>query len=223
MFEALRDILASLFKERACQKRLARLLTHPVTLLAIASVFATMAGAWLTNYYQERAWIREKQFETYRYTFDEALKLIDELSEATSQRLFGLNRVVWVAKGTGTGELDRVWDDYYASVVDWNVKLMRYRGRLARFVGEDAAEAFASVEAAALSDSEGNPVSIHGQFLAAHQTVRVLVDCVREPCAEPARQAALKDAQQALNDLGLAVDGFIQDCTKRVFEARSGE
>ena len=214
--EVLKDTVGSFLQERAFQKRLGRFLTHPVTLLAIATIFATLAGAWLTNYYQERAWVREKQFETFRYTFDEGLKVVDELSDAMSKRLFGLNRVVWVAKGTGTGELEPVWNDYYASVVDWNVKLMRYKGRLSRFVNQEAAEAFASAQDVSLSYQEGVPTSLHGQFMVAHQKVRALVDCVRQRCAEPAKQAALKEAQQQLNDLGVAVEQFLETCTERL-------
>lgn len=205
-------------KERAFRKRLARVLSHPVTLLALATVFATLAGAWLTNYYQERAWVREKQFEVFRYGFDEGLKLVDELSDAMSRRLFGLNRVVWVAKGTGTGELEQVWDAYYESVVDWNVKLARYKSRLSLFVGAEVAEAFASAQDAALSYQEGTPTSLHGQFMVAHQKVRTLVDCVRQHCAESVKQADLKDAQQELNLLGVVVDQFLQSCTDQLYE-----
>ncbi len=212
--QAIHDLLMS----KPFQKRLGRLFSHPIALLAIATIFATIAGVWLTNYYQERAWVREKQFETFRYTFDEGLKLIDELSETMSKRLFGLNRVVWVAKGTGTGELEQVWNEYYESVVDWNVKLARFKGRLARFVSPEAAEAFASQQDASPGDADGTLSSIHGQFLVAHQKVRALVDCIRQHCSDQARQAALKDAEQQLNTLGLAVDQFTQTCTDRVYD-----
>ena len=218
LWEMLKEALGSLLKERSFQKRFARLFGHPITLLAIATVFATIAGAWLTNYYQERAWVREKQFETFRYTFDEGLKVVDELSETMSKRLFGLNRVVWVAKGTGTGELEPVWNEYYESVVDWNVKLARFKGRLARFVGPEIAEGFASQQDAAPGNADGAPSSIHGQFLVAHQKVRALVNCVRQHCSEQARQTVLKDAEQQLNGLGLAVDQFIQACTEGVYK-----
>lgn len=193
------------------------MLRHPVSLLALATILAAGVGAWLTNAYQERAWIREKQFEAFRHSFDEGLKLVDDLSEAMSRRLFGLNRVIWVAKGTGTGELERVWDAYYESVVDWNVRLPRHQAGLARFVSPDAAKALANPEDAALSYQEGAPTSLHGQFMVAHQKVRALVDCVRQRCAEPAKQAALRDAQQELNLLGVAVDRFLQTCTDQIF------
>ena len=211
--------MAQIFGQRAVQRRIARFLRHPVTLLAIATVFATLAGVWLTNYYQQQAWVRDKQFEMYRYRMDEGFELVDELSDATSQRLFGLNRVIWVAKGTGTGELDQVWQEYYESVVDWNVKLARYKSRLSRFISPDAAEAFANPQDAALSYAEGVPTSLHGRFLVAHQQVRALVDCVREQCQDPARQAALQAAQQDLNALGEAVDAFLEGCTNQLYQS----
>ena len=205
-----------ILRQRAVQRRIGKFFSHPVVLLAIATVFATLAGAWLTNYYQKQAWLREKEFEIRSYGLDEGLKVVDELSESMSRRLFGLNRVVWVAKGTGTGELDHVWQEYYESVVDSNVTLARYKSRLRRFVGEEAAQAFASPADAALSDSEGTPASIHGQFMVAHQKVRALVDCVRDRCQDPARQAALTDAQQELNTLGESVDAFLDSCLQQL-------
>jgi len=82
VLDAVKDAVEVLIKQKAIQKRLAKVLAHPITLLAIATIFATIAGVWLTNYYQERAWVREKQFEAFRHGFDEGLKLVDELSEA---------------------------------------------------------------------------------------------------------------------------------------------
>jgi len=212
--------LVQIFSQRAVQRRIARVLSHPVVLLAIATVFATIAGAWLTNYYQEQAWMRDKNFETYQYAMDEGFKVTDELSDAMGQRLFGLNRVVWVAKGTGTGDLDEVWDEYYESVIVWNVKLARYKSRLARFVSVEAAEAFASPQDAALSYADGAPVSLHGRFLVAHRKVRALVDCVRAAGCKAEEQAAkVQEAEQELNMLGQAVDAFLNGCTNQLYQS----
>ena len=206
-----------IFRQRSVQRRIGRLLAHPVTLLALATILATVAGAWLTNYYQEQSWMREKRFEVYRYRFDEGLKLLDELSDVMGQRLFGLNRVVWVAKGTGTGTLDQVWQEYYESVVEWNATLARNKSRLARLVSTEAAEAFAGAQDAALADAEAIPPSIHRSFLVTHQKVRTVVDCVRDRCREPAKQQALQDAQEALTALGEAIDAFLANCTNQLY------
>lgn len=215
--EGFLDGMAEVFLDRPTRQRLARFFTHPVGLLAIATIFATMAGAWLTNYYQERTWIRQKQFEAFQYGFEQSLKLVDELTEATSRRLFGLNRVLWVAKGTGTGDLESAWNEYYESVVDWNVKLAERRGGLERFVGSDAAEIWHSASDAALSYSEGAPRSLHGHFMVTHQRVRAAVDCVRKRCDDQERQAAFKEAEQELNLLGLAVDDFLHSCADEIY------
>src|SRR3989338_4196825 len=213
--------LLQILSQRAVQRRIARVFTHPVTLLAIATVFATIAGVWLTNYYQERAWVREKQFETFRQGYAEALKLVDELSEVMSRRAFGLNRVIWVAKGPGTGELDQVWEEYYQSVAEWNTKLLAYKGRLARSIEPVAAEALGSWEDAALTDASNDPQTIHGHFFVAHHRVRTLVDCVRERCSGEAKADAIQRAEQAVNELSVAVENFIQTCTARIHEYAS--
>ena len=209
----LQDALKELADSKPFQRQVGRILSHPLTLLAVATICATVAGVWLTNYYQEQTWIRDKQFEVYKHRLDEGLLLVDDLSEAMGRRLFGLHRVLWVAKGTGTGELDAVWNEYYESVVDWNVHLARDRSRLSRLIGAEAAEAFSSPQDAALSYAEGVPMSIHGQFFVAHQRARALVDCVRDRCPVTDRQAALAAAQQDVAALGEAVDQFLEACT----------
>lgn len=216
-FDLIKEATIGVVKERAFRKRLARLLSHPVTLLAIA----TVAAVWLTNYYQTQAWIREKQFEVFRQGYTEALKLVDEVSELMSRRFFGLNRVVWVAKGTGTGELDAVWEEYYQSVVEWNAKLLAYTGRLARSVGPEAATMFAHRQDATQGVGEDGPKSIHGYFLVSHERVRKLVDCVRQRCPGQARDAALQEAEQALKELGVAIEAFTRTCTDAIYDRTS--
>ena len=58
----MKAVLAELFRSKPFQKRLAKFLVHPVTILALA----TVAAVWLTSYYQNRAWVREKKFEVFR-------------------------------------------------------------------------------------------------------------------------------------------------------------
>jgi hypothetical protein len=210
--------IVELVTAKTFRKQLGRLFSHPIALLAIATVFATIAGVWLTNYYQERAWVRDKGFETFRQGYQEALRLVDELSEVMSRRVFGLNRVIWVAKGTGTGELDQVWDEYYQSVTEWNTKLLAYKGRLARAIEPAAAEALGHWEDAALTNTANDPQTIHGRFFIAHQRVRKLVDCVRERCPAETKAAAVQEAEQAVNVLSVEVEVFIQACTATIHE-----
>ena len=219
--EFFKEGLLQILQQRSVQRRFGRFFSHPVALLAIATIFATLAGAWLTNYYQEQAWVREKQFETFRQGYREAFELVDELSEVMSRRVFGLNRVIWVAKGTGTGELDQVWNEYYQSVEEWNTKLLAYKGRLVRSIEPEAAEALGNWEDPALTNSNSDPQTIHGHFFVAHHRVRALVDCVRERCSGEAKATAIQQAEQAANELSVAVENFIQACTARIHEYAS--
>lgn len=211
------QVIQDLFTSKPFQKRLGRLFSYPVTLLAIA----TVAAVWLTNYYQTQAWIREKRFEVFRQGYREALELVDELSEVMSRRVFGMNRVIWVAKGTGTGELNQVWDEYYQSVEEWNTKLLAYKGRVARSIEPAAAEALGNWEDTALTETDSDPQTIHGSFFIAHHRVRALVDCVRARCSSEAKATAIQQAEQAVNELSVAVENFIQACTARIHEYAS--
>ena len=213
----MKALLVELFSSKPFQKRLAKFLVHPVTILAIA----TVAAVWLTNYYQHQAWVREKRFVIFEKDYQSALRLVDEVSDLMSRRFFGLNRVVWVAKGTGTGELDEVWDEYYQSVIEWNTKHLAYRGRLKRLISPLAAEVFGTWDDPALKDVETPPSSIHAAFFVAHKRVRELVDCVRQRCSSEAREAALQQAEQTLNELGVAMEKFVQACTASIHERAS--
>jgi hypothetical protein len=206
------SLLVELARDKSFWRRIGRLLSHPVSLLAVATVFAALAGAWLTNYYQERAWIRQQQFTMFQEGAQAAWMLVNELSEMMSRRFFGLNRVVWVAKGTGTGALDEAWEAYYASVEEWNARLMSYRMRAGGLIGPEAAQALGGW---------GDPVApepqtIHGQFYRAHELARALVDCVRQRCPAEERQVSLTQSEQALNRLGRSIEGFIQACMSEI-------
>ena len=212
MVDFFREGLFQILQQRSVRRQLGRFIYHPVVLLAIATIFATLAGVWLTNYYQDRAWLREKQFEAFQQGYAEALRLVDELSELMSRRFFGLNRALWAAKGTGTGELEQVWSAYYETVVEWNTRIMSYRSRLARSVDSEVAQALGSWDDPYAAD----PRTIHGRFYQAHEQVRALVECVRDRCSGEDRQAALEKAQQAVNELGVAIERFTDACTARI-------
>jgi len=203
------EIWRVLFRDEAFRRRVGKIIAHPATLLAIA----TVAAVWLTQHYQTQAWIRDKKFEVFRQNYSNSLALVDELSDLMSRRLFGLNRVIWVAKGTGTGELDEVWDEYYTSVEEWNTKLLGYKGRLERSIGPEAVAVFNRWDDVALGTVEASPTTIHGDFFTAHRKVRELVDCVRDQCSGDQRNLLVTQAEEAVHELSLQVDAFIQNCS----------
>ena len=214
--------LQAFFLSRSARRRIAKILAHPVSLLAVATLLGALAGAWLTGVYQERMWLRQTQFEMFRQGYAEAQALLRELSEAMSRRLFGMQRVVWVAKGTGTGELEPVWQAYYESVEDWNARLLDRRIRLVQLVGPEEAQTFAASADSLPEDPQSEPPSLHEQFRQAHEQVRALVDCVRHRCPDAEREAALKRAQEQLNGLGLEIEAFIGSCWSRIESYAAG-
>ena len=61
-----------------------------------------------------------------------------------------------------------------------------------------------------------DPQTIHGQFYQAHEQVRVLVDCVRAKCSGDEKQVSLQEAQQVVNELGVAIERFTESCTAKI-------
>ncbi len=195
--------------------------SKPILIPAVVTCFVAVAGTWMTDRYQTTAWVRERQFEIFKQNFEGGLALVDDLAEHMGTRFIGLNRVIWAVKEQaprGPQNLDEAWDEYYDSVVAWNAKLLRYKGQLSRFIGTGVAETFCSREDYRLSYSKGDPQSIHGMFLVAHQHVRALMECAQMNCASEARQSALREANQSVNLLGIMVEDFINTATQKVYE-----
>ena len=129
-------------------------LIRPMVISVVVPIMVACAGIWLTDHYQERAWHRQTSFELFRANYDRALETIDELSQVMGGRFFGLMRVTWADQGTGTRDLDSVWDEYYSSVQEWNMKKMHFKNRVARAVGDEMADLFADLKSDQRIDSE---------------------------------------------------------------------
>lgn len=191
--------------------------SRPLLMSAIITLCITGAGTWLTDRYQAQAWSRDKQFAVFQQNFEGGLALVDDLAEHMGTRYMGLSRVVWAAKDDNGKNLDSLWTEYYGSVAAWNSKLLRYKGQLSRFIGEDTAETFCSREDYKLSFADGDPQSLHGLFLITQQRVGTLMACAQRACDGDERQAALRDANQALALLGVAIEDFLTSATERVY------
>lgn len=183
----------------------------------LRALVITLAGTWLSFYFQTQSWIRERQFEVFRKNYEESLLLIDELAEMTGRRAFGLNQVLWVAKGTGTGDLEQVWDDYYVTARDWNVKLRLYKIRIDRSIGREQAELLQSASEEGNSDGYQTPKSIHGNFRLAHTLVREYVDSVKKGDAEDVKKQKYQQALEAINRLSFATDIFFSSCLDAIY------
>jgi len=192
--------------------------SHPILISAVATCLITMTGTWLTDRYQTQAWIREQQFEIFKQNFEGGLSLVDDLAEHMGTRFVGLNRVIWAAERSSPDGIEAVWDEYYTSVTGWNAKLLRYKGQLNRFIGPEIAETFCSQDDYRINSAEGNPQSIHGLFLITQEDVKGLMECVQRRCDDGERLAALREASQSVELLGVVVEDFINTATARVYE-----
>jgi len=102
-------------------------------------------------------------------------------------------------------------------VEEGNTKLMSYRCRVLRGVGEEVALALGGWD----DTHATNPRNIHDFFFQAHERVRVLADCARRRCTGETKATALQEAEEAVNKLGLAIPAFIQGCTDKIHKYAS--
>lgn len=197
---------------------IAKFLKHPLIVTIIGTGLVTFGGIVVSDYYQSRAWVRDVEFEVFRENHQRALVVLDELSHAMSARLFGMNKVFWVIKGTGTGDPKEVWNEYYRSVEHWNINLLQFNQRLARYVDKDCADYLMNDRDSYSAYQGGSPNTVHGHFLVAHKQLRELYDCVTKvkQCSESDIVMRSKKTETTIFRLGNEIKRFNNFCVRKI-------
>ena len=187
-------------------------LRHPLVVTIVGTGIVTAVAAFLSFRYQIKAAEYERSFENYQIRLKESSELVDHLSKKTSYRLFGLKRTLWAIKGTGTGEAEEVWNDYYKSVEEWNTNLSYYHRRILRLLGEKVASLL-------VNEADYFDVStVHGHFIKTHHLVRTLLDCYRNQCPEDESNLRVSEAETSILEMNTLVDNFFKSCDALLFE-----
>ena len=85
---------------------------------------------------QIRQFQEQQKIEIFKERYTGAMALLDDISTAASDRLMNMERVLWVIKGTSDGDVKETWDEYYKTVLNWNVKQLVFKTRLLQYVGD---------------------------------------------------------------------------------------
>jgi hypothetical protein len=85
--------------------------------------------------------LEQKRFEILKFKLDSGFALVEQLASSINSRLFGLQRVLWAIE-SNPDELDRLWKEYYVSVIEWNRSPNLNQMRILRLAGENEARAF---------------------------------------------------------------------------------
>ena len=130
-------------------------LKGPVGLLVLGFVLTTVCGAIINGMYANSTWKRDKRFELLKAELQKHDDLLSDLTKILGTRTFRLQRVVWVTdpdpspapdtwqlNDEAKSRLNGRWDEYYESVVDWNVDYRNYAIKLRLLAGNEIADKF---------------------------------------------------------------------------------
>jgi len=170
-------------------------LNSSLGLLLMGFTLTGIVGALLNWLIQSKLWERQKSHEILVKTLDEGQHLFELLTTLMSQRLYGLQKVVWaIEQGASIEVIDKLWSEYYETVQVWNEKLRYLRFKIEAIAGVPLADDFLSLRSEAEMSS---PKSVHYRIRQTHMLVKSLKENYdgRKP------QEGMVEAAASLNDL----------------------
>ena len=182
-------------------------------LLLLGFFLTTIVGTYLNNSFQKSSWEREKRFKILSYNLEQGTDYIENISDLMNRRFMGLQRVMWAIERKNKKDIEKIWDEYYLSVIEWNHELNANRSRIIRLAGYGTANIFWKP-----GDEHNmeNPISIHGKFRVAHYNIlnakKALVN------NKGNLEIKMELAQNSLSKLDMNIDKFINDLTKVFLE-----
>jgi len=176
-------------------------------------------GQKVAYQYQIRQLRYQQEFEIFKENLYGSMTLLDDISLAASERLMGMERVLWVINGTSKGDLDAIWDDYYKTVLDWNVKQLVFKTKLIQYIDDDALieDLMDDNDSKLVLYQNVEPKSLHGHFLRAHRIIKKLYECARHNCSEKDKEFLMNSTQNEINNLGRAIEEYHNEFVKRVY------
>jgi hypothetical protein len=197
--------------------KLPRFLTTRIGLLLLGFVLTTLCGAIINGMYTNSTWKRDKRFELLKMEFGKHDDLLSDLTKIVGIRTFRLQRVVWYTdaeaspvpdtwqlKDDAKKRLTDRWDEYYQSVVDWNVGYRTYAIKLRILAGDAIADEFFVGEPGSVRKSKRGTLCWH--FEQCHEVVSTLKKNAMNSQVDRTQHDL---AQRDVDDLYNKVDEFV--------------
>jgi len=205
---------------------LAQLLKSKIGLLVLGFVLTTVCGAIINGMYANSTWKRDKRFELLKAELQKHDELLSDLTKILGTRTFRLQRVVWVTdpepspapdtwqlNDEAKSRLNARWDDYYQSVVDWNVSYRNYAIKLRLLAGDEMADKFFVGDLSGARKSKAG--TLCWQFEKCHDVVSRLK---KKALASPLEREEQDVVQHDIDDLYNKVDDFVAQLYQRLGE-----
>ncbi len=198
-------------------KNIANFFKSNVGLLVLGFILTTICGGFINEMHTRSTWKRDKRFELLGRELTKHEELLSDLTKVVGARTFRLQRVVfamdspdspapetWQLNDEAKNKLNARWDEYYQTVIDWNLNYRSYATKIRVLAGEDVANEFFS--AAATGARRAGSQTVCGGF---EQTHDVVVELKKTALTAQIDRAKHDQAQREVDDLYDRVDRFV--------------
>jgi hypothetical protein len=193
-------------------------LNSDLSRLLIGFILTTVVGTILVQWYQDRNWEKQRQFEVMKRRLDEGQKFIDELSDLVNLRVMQLRQVEGLLSSTSPTareEVLRAWRNASETRRRWNVKLGVFQNKARRLISPSMGERLNNYETDNVSITD--PTSVHGCFFVCNRAFAEVIRCSEKPQCRPSEEQ-LKEVRQRLNKLDIATDAFVDEASNKLIE-----
>ena len=188
-----------------------------VGLVVLGFILTTVCGALINGMYSCSSWNRDKQFELLKGEVQKDDELLADLGKQLGMRTFRVQRVLWAMDADANPapdkwqlsddekkKLNALWDDYYQSVIDWNISYRNYAVRIRLLAGDEIADKFFVGEAGGTRKSKADTLS--WQFEHCHEVAAAQKKAALASGIDRLQHEA---AQRDLDQLYNKVDDFV--------------
>jgi hypothetical protein len=202
-------------------KKFPAFLTTNLGILVLGFVLTTVCGSFINWLHTNATSARDKKFELFKGQVAKHEVLLTDLSNAMGARVFRLHRVLWNLDDPyldPPGEMWRLdenarneiedkkrWDDYYKTVVDWNLSYRDYKRRIRLLAGDELANEFF------MAGEQGAVTAKEGSLLAAFESLHTKVKRLHEEARKSGtvNRAKHDEAEAAINRLYDRIDDYM--------------
>ena len=199
-----------------------RFVTSKIGLLFLGFVLTTFCGGIINEWHGWTTWKRDKKFELLTRKLGKHEELLSSLSTVVGARVYRMQRVLWALEAPSprppgdAWQLDEAvkkrindrWDEYYLTVIDWNLNYRNYTTRIRFFAGSEVADKFFVGDVNGARKAKSGTVC--GSFERAHDLVKELKDMTLNSAGvDRTKQYDL--AQGAVDHLYNTVDAFVAE------------
>lgn len=202
--------------------KITRFFSSKAGILLLGFILTTGCGAFINWLHTRSTWHREKRFELLTRKLVKHEELLSSLSKVVGERVFRLQRVlwaleapspslpgaVWQADDAAKKRINDCWNEYYLTVIEWNLKYRDYATRIRFLAGPEVADNFfvGAVTGARLAKTG----TVAGSFEQAHERVKALRDITLGSAAVD-RTDLYDQAKRSVDHLYDKVDSFVAE------------